>query len=258
MKSRSRTASWKAVDRCGCRRSPLAWLVKYFTRPEIRTLVSEKQPKIPDSVVRRLSLYLRALRELRRSGKGVISSRELARFCGTTSAQIRKDLSCFGSFGKRGQGYLVAELVVALEEILALDRRWKLALVGVGKIGSALLGYRDLPQRGFDVVAAFDTAPSKIGRRVAGVRISPLEDLEKVVREAAVEMAVIATPPDVAQDVAGRLRKAGVTGILNFAPVKLSMPPDVAVRTVDVVLELEGLCYLVAAEQRPDRLGVLP
>lgn len=210
-----------------------------------------KQPKISDSTVRRLSLYLRALRELQRMDRDVISSQSLARLCGATSAQIRKDLSLFGSFGKRGRGYSVSELVATLEGILGLGQRWKVALVGVGKIGSALLGYRDLPRRGFDVVAAFDTAAEKLGRTVAGVEVSPLEELEEVVREKGVEVAVIATPPESAQEVARRLWEAGVAAILNFAPVKLSSPEDVAVRTVDVVLELEGLCYLLTAEERP-------
>lgn len=211
-----------------------------------------KQPKISDSAVRRLSLYLRALRELDRGGREVISSRDLARRCGATSAQIRKDLSLFGSFGKRGRGYSVRELVRTLEQILGLDRRWRVALVGVGKIGSALLGYRDLRRRGFDVVAAFDTAPSKVGTEVSGVRVSPLDGLEGTVRATGVEIAIIATPPESAQAVTTRLCEAGVSAILNFAPVELSVPPEVAVRTMDVVLELEGLCYLCSGEERPE------
>lgn len=213
-----------------------------------------RQPKISESAVRRLSLYLRVLRELERQGEELASSQELARRCGATSAQIRKDLSLFGSFGKRGRGYSVTELVETLERILGLRRRWRVALVGVGKIGSALLGYRDLERRGFDLVAAFDTAPGKVGSEVSGVEVSPLASLESVVAERGIEIAIVATPPEAAQEVAERLWEAGVQAILNFAPVKLAAPEEAAVRTVDVVLELEGLCYLLTSgDERPPR-----
>lgn len=210
------------------------------------------RPKISDSAVRRLSLYLRSLRELSRSGVELVSSRDLAARCGATSAQIRKDLSLFGSFGKRGRGYSVAELVGTLEEILGLRRRWRVGLVGVGKIGSALLGYRGFEGRGFDLVAAFDVAPGKVGTRIGGVEVSPVSDLERVVRAREVEIGIVATPPGAAQEVAGRLWAAGVEAVLNFAPVKLEAPAGVAVRTVDVVLELEGLCYELTATPRAD------
>lgn len=209
------------------------------------------QPKISDSAVRRLSLYLRALRELERQGGDLVSSRELAHLCGATSAQVRKDLSLFGSFGKRGRGYSVGELVATIEEILGLGRRWRVALVGVGKIGSALLGYRDLEGRGFDLVAAFDIDPAKVGRRVAGVEVSALGELERVVAERGVEIGIVATPPGAAQEVAERLWEAGVEAVLNFAPVKLTAPGSAAVRTVDVVLELEGLCYQLSSGAEP-------
>lgn len=214
-----------------------------------------RQPKISDSAVRRLSLYLRALRELERRGEELVSSQDLARRCGATSAQIRKDLSLFGSFGKRGRGYSVAELVATLEGILGLRRRWRVALVGVGKIGSALMGYQGLADRGFDLVAAFDTAPSKVGTVVGGVKVSPLSALRSVVAERGVEIGIVATPPGAAQEVAERLWTAGVEAVLNFAPVKLSAPEGVAVRTVDVVLELEGLCYELTASNDPPPEG---
>lgn len=205
-----------------------------------------KQPKISDSAVRRLSLYLRLLRELRAEGETLVSSRELAERSGATSAQVRKDLSLFGSFGKRGRGYSVEGLVETLEDILGLRRRWRVALVGVGKIGSALLGYRDLERRGFDVVAAFDTEPAKVGQEVFGVRVSDMADLEEVVGERRVEIGIIATPREAAEDVAERLAAAGVRAILNFAPVEVTAG-EVPVRTMDVVLELEGLTYLLTS-----------
>lgn len=206
--------------------------------------------KISDSAVRRLSQYLRLLRDLEGRGQALVSSRELADGSGTTAAQVRKDLSLFGSFGQRGRGYSVVELTGALEGILGLGRVWRVGLVGAGKIGTALLGYPDLAQRGYEFVAAFDVDPEKIGRRVFGVEISPLDELESLVDRRAVEIAVIATPPAVAQEVADRLGRAGVPAILNFAPVKLAAPPATTVRTMDVSLELEGLSFALSNPHR--------
>lgn len=211
--------------------------------------------RISDSTVRRLSLYLRMLRDLLAQGVELVSSRELAERTGATSAQVRKDLSLFGSFGQRGRGYDVSNLADTLEEILGLSRTWRVGLVGVGKIGAALLGYGDLARRGFKVVAAFDVEPEKIGREIFGVRVEPLSDLARVVREQGVEIAIVATPPEAAADVARRLASAGVGAILNFAPTEIQRVDDVPVRTVDVVLELEGLSYLLSGGGRhePDR-----
>lgn len=205
-----------------------------------------REPKISDSTVRRLSQYLRLLREFRRQGAELVSSRELAARSGATSAQVRKDLSLFGSFGKRGRGYSVPELVGTLETILGLQQRWRVCLVGVGKIGAALLGYRDLSRRGFDVVAAFDIDASKVGQTVFGVPIFSMSEMERVIREVGVEIGIVATPPEAAQEVARRLAEAGVAAILNFAPVKLVGLEAVAVRTMDVVMELEGLTYILS------------
>ncbi|MBT8462328.1 MAG: redox-sensing transcriptional repressor Rex [Gemmatimonadetes bacterium] len=203
--------------------------------------------KISDSTVRRLSRYLRRLRNLDRQEVKVVSSRELAESTGTTAAQVRKDLSHFGSFGKRGHGYAVPELRVRLEEILGLTRRWRVAVLGVGKIGSALLGYGFFAQRGFDVVAAFDSDRTKIGWELSGVRVQPLSELEPTFVDREISIAIIATPVEAAQEVATRAVRAGARAILNFAPIKLHLSPDVAVREMDVTLELEGLCYMVTA-----------
>lgn len=208
--------------------------------------------KISESAVRRLSVYLRLLRTLEQEGEELVSSRELARRSGATSAQVRKDFSLFGSFGKRGQGYDVRELTVRLEEIFGLRRRWSVCLVGVGKIGAALLGYGDLSERGFDVVAGFDVSEEKIGSRVHGVPVFALEELERIVRTRQVEIGIIATPPEAAQEAADRLSAAGVSGVLNFAPVEVTVPRDVALRTMDVVLELEALCYLLTSDGRSE------
>ena len=202
--------------------------------------------KISESAVRRLSTYLRLLREV--SGReDVISSRELAERVGATSAQVRKDLSLFGSFGQRGRGYEVAELIDTLERILGLERRWRVAIVGVGKLGSALLGYEELARRGFDVVAAFDEDPSKVGIELGGVAVSPIGSLATVVRERAIEIGIIATPPEVASLVAERLTAAGVSAILNFAPIKIASRDGVVVRAMDLALELEGITFALTS-----------
>jgi redox-sensing transcriptional repressor len=211
------------------------------------------RPRISDSAVRRLALYLRLLRELRGQGVELVSSRELAERSGATSAQVRKDLSLFGSFGKRGRGYAVDALAHTLENILGLGQSWRVCLVGVGKIGTALLGYRDLAHRGFHVVAAFDTEPKVVGTEVFGIRVRPLSELPHVVQQDGVEIGIIATPPESAQEVARCLAEAGIGAILNFAPVELTATDHVPVRTMDVVLELEGLSYLLATASRGDQ-----
>lgn len=208
------------------------------------------QSKISDSAVRRLSLYLRLLREFRAREVDLVSSRDLAARAGATAAQVRKDLSLFGSFGKRGRGYAVAELIEVIEGILGLRGHWRVVLVGVGKIGTALLGFRDLERRGFEIVAAVDTDERVIGTEVFGVRVSPLAELGRLIREREAEIGIVATPPEAAQEVATKLAAAGVRGILSFAPVKLSVPKEICVRNVDVVLELEGLSYRMAAGWR--------
>jgi redox-sensing transcriptional repressor len=190
---------------------------------------------------------------LRGQGVELVSSRELAERSGATSAQVRKDLSLFGSFGKRGRGYAVDALADTLESILGLEKSWRVCLVGVGKIGAALLGYRDLSRRGFEVVAAFDTEPGKVGLEVFGIRVRPLSELARIVRRERVEIGIIATPPESAQEIAKCLADAGVGAILNFAPVELTESDHVPIRTMDVVLELEGLSYLLATAARTDR-----
>ena len=190
------------------------------------------------------------LRDLREQGRELVSSSQLADHAGATSAQVRKDLSLFGSFGKRGRGYDVSALAVTIQDILGLSHVWRVGLVGVGKIGTALLGYADMTRRGFEVVAAFDIEAEKIGRSVFGVTVSPLADLAAIVRERNVEIAILATPPEAAADVAAQLADAGVGAILNFAPTELQEIDRVPVRTVDVVLELEGLSYLLSSPGR--------
>ena len=199
--------------------------------------------KVAASTIRRLSLYLRLLEEFEAQGIATVSSEALAGRGGTTSAQVRKDLSFFGSFGKRGLGYSVPELVTELRAILGLDRRYQVALIGAGKIGSALVQYRGFRQRGFDIVAIFDVDPGKIGRQWNGLEVQDSRSLEAVLSKQKVDMAVLVTPADAAQPLADRLVALGVKAILNFAPVQLNVPHDVVVKTVNLALELETLSY---------------
>ncbi len=199
--------------------------------------------KISESTVRRLSLYLRYLQEAKARGEETISSEGLASRGGTTSAQVRKDFSVFGSFGKRGLGYSVNELLRAVEEILGLNRRWRVALVGAGKIGSALFSYRNFQRRGFDIVAVFDTDQSKVGSVWSELRVRDDAEMERVLKEERIEIVVIAVPADAAQAVVDRVVASGVRGILNFAPVRLRVPEHISLRNVDMVVEMEGLTF---------------
>jgi redox-sensing transcriptional repressor len=199
--------------------------------------------KIADSTIRRLSLYLRFLEEFEEQGTETVSSEALAARGGTTSAQVRKDLSFFGSFGKRGLGYSVPELLHRLREILGLGRRYRVAVIGAGKMGSALVQYHGFQQRGFDIVAIFDVDPAKIGKQWNGLTVQPIADLEKTLRAQPVDIAVLVTPVDVAQGITDRLVTLGLKAILNFAPAQLAVPDDVALKTVNLALELETLSY---------------
>jgi redox-sensing transcriptional repressor len=199
--------------------------------------------KIAESTVRRLSLYLRFLEDFEEQGMETVSSEALASRGGTTSAQVRKDLSFFGSFGKRGLGYSVAELVRRLREILGLGRTYRVAMIGAGKIGSALVQYRGFKQRGFEIVAIFDADSSKVGRNWNGLTVRDVKELESELRRQTVDIAVIVTPADAAQSVADKVVSLGVKAILNFAPIQLVVPDDVVVKTVNLALELETLSY---------------
>jgi redox-sensing transcriptional repressor len=199
--------------------------------------------KVADSTVRRLSLYLRYLEEFEDQGIDTISSEALASRGGTTSAQVRKDLSFFGSFGKRGLGYAVPELGGRLRQILGLERRYRVAMIGAGKIGSALVQYRGFRQRGFDIVAIYDVDASKVGKQWNGLTVQHIDALDAELARRPVDMAVLVTPADAAQGVAERLVRGGVKAILNFAPIQLSVPDDVEVKTVNLALELETLSY---------------
>ena len=206
--------------------------------------------RIADSTVRRLSLYLRFLEESTNRGLVTISSDELARRGGTTSAQVRKDLSFFGSFGKRGLGYSVPELTESLREILGLRRDWQVIIVGAGKIGTALAQYRGFRQRGFRVTAVYDRDPKKIGTRWDTLTVRDMAELERDIQKEHPEIAVLTTPAEEAQVVVDRLVSAGVRALLNFAPIQLQVPPDVTLKNVNMAMELEGLSFALTNRDR--------
>jgi redox-sensing transcriptional repressor len=196
--------------------------------------------------VRRLSLYLRFLEQFDAQGQATISSAELARRGGTTSAQVRKDLSFFGSFGKRGLGYSVPELTARIRDILGLRRSYRVVLVGAGRIGSALIQYPGFRQRGFHVRAIYDTDPKKIGSGWNGLVVKDARQLESDLAREPTDIAIVVTPAEAAQDVVDRLVRAGVKAILNFAPAQLVVPADVVVKSVNMALELETLSFALA------------
>jgi redox-sensing transcriptional repressor len=199
--------------------------------------------RIADSTVRRLSAYLRFLEDFEGRGLTTISSEELARRGGTTSAQVRKDLSFFGSFGKRGLGYSVPELKKELREILGLGREWRVVIVGAGKIGAALAQYRGFRQRGFSILRAYDSNAAKIGTSVEGMQVADIAQMEKDFARDLPDIVVLTVPAEAAQAVLDRIVKTGVKAVLNFAPTQLQAPPDVTVKTVNMAMELEGLSF---------------
>jgi redox-sensing transcriptional repressor len=203
--------------------------------------------RIAESTVRRLSIYLRFLEESASRGLTTISSVELARRGGTTSAQVRKDLSFFGSFGKRGMGYAIPELTASLRDILGLRREWRVIIIGAGKIGTALAQYRGFRQRGFLVSAVYDHDARKIGSKWEALVVRDMEQLEKDIAREHPEIAVLAIPGEDAQAAADRLVRAGIKAILNFAPTQIQTPPDVTVRNVNMAMELEGLSFALSS-----------
>jgi redox-sensing transcriptional repressor len=198
---------------------------------------------IAESTVRRLSLYLRFLEEFEAQGQTTISSGELALSGGTTSAQVRKDLSFFGSFGKRGLGYGVRDLIGSIREILGLHRTWSVVIIGAGKIGAALAQYRGFTQRGFNVVGIYDKDPARIGEKLDDVTIRPDAELERDIQRLKPQIAVLCVPGDAAQALVDRVTKAGVKAVLNFAPAQIRVPSGVTVRAVNMATELEILAF---------------
>jgi len=212
--------------------------------------------RISESTIHRLSLYYRALSLLEKENYETVSSKELAKREKLTPAQVRKDLSFFGSFGTRGLGYPVKELRAQISSILGLDRSWRVALVGVGNIGSALVSYKEFSKQGFQIVKLFDNDQRKIGSNHKGIVVSDIRNLETELRTDRIEMVVLAVPATVAQYIVDDVVKAGIKAILNFAPANLKVPDDVYLRNENMSMELEYLSFAIVNNHAQKRVKV--
>ena len=219
--------------------------------PQSNNTPSEN-PRVPDVVIDRLPQYVRILHTLMDSGIEVVSSQQLGRHLQVTPAQIRKDLSYLGRFGKQGRGYDVRYLASELKQILGLNRRWNVCLVGVGRLGRAILSYPGFAPEGFEIVAAFDTDRTVVGITLGDLKVQPMEELGETVKRLNISIGVIAVPSSVAQDVMEMLTKCGVEAILNYAPVYPHVPEQVRVRNVDPVLSLQSMTYYLSHRNNDD------
>jgi redox-sensing transcriptional repressor len=208
-----------------------------------KTVLKRSKEEIPDIVIGRLPVYLRTLNLLASEGREVTSSQELGEHLGISSAQIRKDLSHFGEFGKQGTGYNIPYLCKQLQKILNVDRIWPVILVGAGSLGNAIANYNGFESRGFRVAAIFDEDRNKVGKRVGDLQVEAMETLDQRVQEIAAQIAVMAVPVQAAQRVADLLIAAGINSILCYAPITLSAPPNVRVEYIDPVIHFQHMTY---------------
>lgn len=203
------------------------------------------QDDIPDIVIRRLPIYVRTLKGLTDEGQRSVSSEELAGLIGVTAAQIRRDLSYFGKFGKQGKGYDIAYLSNAIDRILKLDRQWPMVLIGMGRLGHAIASYRGFSRSSFTIEGLFDRDPAKVGEQVNDLVIQPMHDVVEAMREKGIRVGIIATPRTEAQEAADLLVAGGAEAILNYAPVILRVPDNVTVREIDPVSALQSMTYYI-------------
>lgn len=206
--------------------------------------------KISDSTINRLSRYYRTLDRLIEQKVDTISSDEIADIDGVTSAQVRKDLSFFGTFGKRGLGYNTHELKNNIGRILGLQKDWNVALIGVGNIGHALIDYAEFKKQGFHIKLLLDNDPVKIGMQVKGLDIKPVAQATKFIKENKIDIAVVAVPARVAQEVVNTVINAGVEAILNFAPLSIKVPDNVIIKNENMSIELEALSYFLTNKNK--------
>lgn len=202
----------------------------------------ESKP-VPDIVIGRLPIYLRALNHLLGEGQTITASKQLARRLGISSAQIRKDLSHFGEFGKQGMGYDIAHLRDQLRSILQVDHEWDMALVGAGDLGHAIVHYGGFEGRGFRVACVFDNNPQKIGRFLGRFEINDIALLPEKVRSLGIRIAIVAVPVQAAQGVVDGLAECGIKALLNYVPITVTVPPDVKVQYIDPVIHLQHMTY---------------
>lgn len=201
---------------------------------------------ISKATIDRLPVYFRALRQVQQEGTDIISSDELGRRIGVTPEQIRKDLASFGEFGKKGVGYFVRELIRNISEILGLHLNWNICIIGLGHLGWALTNYRNFSAVGFNLVAVFDNDPAKIGQFVNGIQISPVDDLEKIIKKRDIHIGVLTVPAQYAQGIADRLVTGGIRGIWNFAPIRLKVPEGIPLINEDLSIGLASLSYYLS------------
>jgi redox-sensing transcriptional repressor len=199
--------------------------------------------KIPDIIIGRLPIYLRALQRLADQGIQNTSSQELGEMIGISAAQIRKDISQFGEFGKQGTGYSIPFLIERLQTIMKINRIWDIIVVGMGDIGHALARYNGFANRGFKVIMLFDNDPDKVGQKVNDLEILSMDSMVEMVRQNKIRIAMLTVPASAAQSVAEQLVKAGIKAILNYAPIHLNVPNDVRVQHIDPATHLQRMTY---------------
>lgn len=202
-----------------------------------------KRLTIPEVVVARLPLYTQKLNQLLREGRESVSSQEMADHLGITSAQFRKDISFFGGFGKQGTGYNVIKLLESLRSVLNLDRIWEVALVGVGRLGQALMSYHGFSSTGFEIVMAFDNDPEIIGKSIAGIKVLDVKEMQKQICHREIPIAILTVPAASAQEIADQMIACGVKAIMNYAPTTLKVPKGIRLTNIDPVLSLQTITF---------------
>ncbi len=205
--------------------------------------ITPKSEHIPRATIRRLAMYVQVLETMQKKGIEVTSSDSLAKACGINASQVRRDLAYFGEFGVRGVGYNIVELIDAIRLSLGLDRQWQVALVGVGNLGRALLHYSEFKAHGFNIVRAFDCDPNKVGETVYGLEVLSTDKLQEEIDLVKIEMGILTTSSEHAQEAADILIDAGITSILNFAPIRISAPSHVSIEYVDFFHYLYNLAF---------------
>jgi redox-sensing transcriptional repressor len=226
----------------------LEWLKGQGRSPDLPSKPTDITNDVPEVVVLRLPQYVRALGELLRRKVVVVSSQQLGIQLQMTPAQIRKDLSYFGRFGKQGRGYPVSYLLGELRQVLGLERKWNSCLVGVGRLGRAIINYPGFTPEGFNIVAAFDTAPGEVGATIGSLVVQPIGDLATTIQERDIRIGIVAVPAAKAQEVIDQLVKCGVKAILNYAPTGPQVPDGVRVRNVDPLLALQSMTYYLKTD----------
>ena len=207
--------------------------------------------KIPKPVARRLAIYYRVLKEHHKNGAGTISSSSMGRMLDLKPSQIRKDLSYFGGFGKRGTGYHVIDLMKSIEKILGIDKRWNVLIIGAGKIGRALANYPGLLQDGFTVRGIVDVSDKKIGKTIdEGLMIEDVSEMEKIIKERAIDIGVLCVPSDVAQKILNSVIQLGIKGIVNFVPKRLKAPKDIMIEDVQISLSFKALSFRMVNSEK--------